>query len=201
MSTTTMPEPAPALVLFGRDEAGKPHAAWFDQASAALATKAAALMNMRAVPVETEPLRELATSLPKGRVFSSGRAFTPFIKAKLYERLAELTKDLAGLISNTASGTEAGRGPETAGDAQSGPAGGNSSASAEAPPVAKRPISPEQIGLSSTVLATTGPAEGWFEAEVMGLNGSMLTLKWADFPGEPSFVRRRHEVGFLPASR
>jgi hypothetical protein len=56
----------------------------------------------------------------------------------------------------------------------------------------------EEIGLGSLVLATTGPAEGWFEAEVIGINGAMLTLKWRDY-NEPTVVRRRHELGFLPA--
>ncbi len=87
----------PALVLFGRDQAGKPHASWFDAASVELAAKAAGMMSMRAVPVETDELREVAASLPRGRSFSSGRAFTPFVKGKLYERLVELTRDMLGL--------------------------------------------------------------------------------------------------------
>jgi hypothetical protein len=61
-------------------------------------------MNMRAVPVETDDLRQLAGALPRGRVFSSGRAFTPFVKGKLYDRLVELTRDLVGLSAATAPG-------------------------------------------------------------------------------------------------
>src|SRR4051812_6498488 len=41
-ATNPKPSPAaPAIVVFGRDEAGKAHAAWFDQSEAALAEKAA----------------------------------------------------------------------------------------------------------------------------------------------------------------
>ena len=151
MSNTIMPVPAPALVLFGRDEAGKPHAAWFDQASAELAAKAATLMRMRAVPVETEALRELATTLPRGRVFASGRAFTPFIKATLFERLAEATKDLIGLVSHTASDGEVGSSKAAGGEHQQEAA--EASVSHQAPTAEKRPTGPEQVG----VLATTGP--------------------------------------------
>ena len=97
MGVLTISPATPALVLFGRDQAGKPHASWFDAASVDLAAKAAGLMSMRAVPVETDELREVAASLPRGRLFSSGRAFTPFVKGKLYERLVELTRDMLGL--------------------------------------------------------------------------------------------------------
>ena len=73
--------------MFGRDHAGKPHASWFDGASAELATKAAGLMNMHAAPVDSENLRQFATSLPRGRVFASDKAFTPFVGRALYDRL------------------------------------------------------------------------------------------------------------------
>ena len=68
----------PALILFGRDDAGKPRASWFDALSADLARKAADLMKMRVLQVETEEQKEVARRLQPGRVFASGRAFTPF---------------------------------------------------------------------------------------------------------------------------
>ena len=200
MSVTAMLPPAPHIVVFGRDQSGKPHASWFDQASGELATKAAALMNMRAVPVETEAVRELVGTLPRGRVFSSGRAFTPFVKGQLYTRLIELLglsqadAEEAQASANrpkAAKGADAGQGASSSeAAASSGQAGGDGPSS--------RPTRADDIGLGSIVLATTGPAEGWFEAEVIGLNGTMLTLKYCDYV-EPTVVRRRHEVGFLPA--
>ena len=100
----TVTPSTPALVLFGRDQAGKPHASWFDAGSVELATKAAGLMSMRAVLIETDALREVVASLPRGRLFSSGRAFTPFVKSKLFERLVEATRDARG--SESAAATE-----------------------------------------------------------------------------------------------
>src|SRR6476620_10331478 len=41
----------PAVVVFGRDEAGKAHASWFDHGEAALAEKAAGLMGLRVLRV------------------------------------------------------------------------------------------------------------------------------------------------------
>ncbi len=52
--------------------------------------------------------------------------------------------------------------------------------------------------MGSLVLATPGPEEGWWEAEVIGTNGAQLTLRFRDY-NEPTIVRRRNELGFLPA--
>jgi hypothetical protein len=200
MSAISLSHPTPYIVVFGRDQAGKPHASWFDQASAELATKAATLMNMRAMPVETDAVRELVGTLPRGRVFSSGRAFTPFVKGQLYSRLVELL----GLSQSEADETA---GPQQGSDAsrpKGEPQGSGHDASTGADPGAPRsntrPARAEDIGMGSLVLATTGPTEGWFEAEVIGINGGMLTLKWCDYV-EPTVVRRRHEIGFLPAAQ
>ena len=79
---TTIPEAdasALALVVFGRDEAGKPHASAFDSSEAELAEKAAGLMGMRMLRIETDEQRDLAAKVPRGRVFASGRAFVPFV--------------------------------------------------------------------------------------------------------------------------
>src|SRR5215210_2690113 len=89
----------PTIVVFGRDEAGKPHASWFDATSAELAVKAADLMNMRVLKVETEEQRALARQLAPGRVFASGRAFTPFARANLYSKLVELAGGATGLAA------------------------------------------------------------------------------------------------------
>src|SRR3954469_7013739 len=105
----TLPVPAttqpsePCVVVFGRDEAGKPHASWFDAESADLAIKAADLMNMRVLKVETEEQKALARQLAPGRVFASGRAFTPFARANLYSKLVELAGGATGLTAVQAS--------------------------------------------------------------------------------------------------
>ena len=78
---------APALVVFGRDTTGKPHASAFTESEADLATKAAELMGLRLQPVQTDAERALAAKLPRGRVFATGRAFVPFIKAALFTEL------------------------------------------------------------------------------------------------------------------
>ena len=77
-----------AVVVFGRDDAGRPHASAFDATTAELAEKAAGLMGMRVLRLETDEQRALAAKLPRGRVFESGRAFVPFVKRPIFESLA-----------------------------------------------------------------------------------------------------------------
>lgn len=202
MSVVAYPQPTPVLVIFGRDQGGKPHASWFDQASAELATKAAALMNMRAVKVEGETLAEIASSLPKGRVFTSGRAFSPFINAKLYGRLIEATRDMLGLSTVETGEQEnedsAVSSEQTVAEETGAEAPRPEPQQPAKPAASKRPTRIEEVGLGSIVLATTGPTEGWFECEVIGINGGMLTLRWCDYV-EPAVTRRPNELGFLPA--
>ncbi len=78
---------APALVVFGRDATGKPHASSFSKSEADLARKAAELMGLRLLPVQADTEQALAAKVPRGRVFATGRAFVPFIKAALFTEL------------------------------------------------------------------------------------------------------------------
>lgn len=160
MGVLSLSSATPALVLFGRDQAGKPHASWFDAASVELAAKAAGLMSMRAVPVETDELREVAASLPRGRLFSSGRAFTPFVKGKLYERLVELTRDMLGLEpapavnSNEADAESDGAAVEVSGGAE-----GDTTSFANGEPTTEEAAMPTAVpvGASSSTPAKAAP--------------------------------------------
>lgn len=220
----TLPVPAqsqpsdPCLIVFGRDEAGKPHASWFDAASADLALKAADLMQMRVLKVETEEQKALARQMTRGRVFATGRAFMPFARESLYRQLVELAGGATGLTTVKASAegaAEAHRPAEFSVDgvqalaaalnepngAAAGPAKASERAAPPpAPTVNPRPRTWDEIGIGSLVLATVGVGDGWWESVVLGLNGEMFTLKWRDFPREPTFVRRRTDLALLPVS-
>ena len=107
-------------MVFGRDGAGKPRASWFDAVSADLATKAADLMKMRVVKIETDEQKALARQFAPGRVFASGRAFTPLARAAVFNKLVELARGATG---------QAIEGPK--GDAHAGVVNGDASASTE----------------------------------------------------------------------
>lgn len=183
----------PSIILFGRDSAGKPRASWFDAASADLATKAAEQMHLRILKVETEEQKAVARQLSPGRVFASGKAFTPFARATLFSRVVELATGTNGAPSTEAAASV----PDGAGAAADGSSAGSGSGVPSAP---QRPQDWDEIGVGSLVLALEPPDEGWWESIVIGISGEALTLKWRDFPGERVFVRRRSEVALLPAT-
>ena len=180
------PEPTDvALILFGRDEGGKPHAAWFAAADEALARKAAGLMGMHALQLADDQGRGLAAGLPKGKVFASGRAFVPFVKTAAFAALAEA----AGV---PADGPNPPRQP-----AATDPAAGSSGGGKASEPH-HQPKDWGEIKLGSLVLATEGAEDGWYESVVVEVKpDDLLVLRWRDWPELPVFPRRREHLGLL----
>jgi len=188
----------PSLVVFGRDGAGKPRASWFDAPSAELATKAADLMQMRVLKVETEEQKAVARQLAPGRVLESGRAFTPFARATVFSKLVELAhgaQEAATPVAGTGVAASAGNGATAAPDSS-----GTASSGGGAPNAPQRPQDWDEIGIGSLVLAHEGPEDGWWESIGIGVNGESLSLKWRDWPRYPVFVRRRTDLALLPAA-
>ena len=88
---------APALILFGMDETHSPRAAAFTGDQVELATKAAELMQLRAVPVVGPELAKLAAQLPLGRIYASGtRVSCRRSKYAVLRRLQELAPANSG---------------------------------------------------------------------------------------------------------
>lgn len=103
----------PTMVVLGRDDRGKPHASWFDEAQQIAARRAATLMDMQALPVSDDAVRGLAARLPQGRVFDSGKAFVPFVKGDLYDELVAHLPDggETGAAASAGSPTDASEAP------------------------------------------------------------------------------------------
>ena len=183
-------KPTPALVVFGADKAGKPHAAWFPTPDVSLATKAAATMGFRALVLCDDAQRSVAAELPQDRVFSSGRAFVPFVAKEVYERVQALA---GGSVraTNASIGIVA-QSPGKPGDGSDGCFGG----SGQADP--RYPRSWAAIAIGSLVLITEGEEDGWYEAVVVASKpGGEFTLQWRDWPDLPMLLRRRDEMALL----
>lgn len=191
---TVHPEP-PALVVFGKDDGGKPHASWFDAEEAPLAMKAAGLMGMVVLPVDKDELRALALKAPHGKVFASGKAFVPFVKAALFE-------DLVGYMPDPNAWPDR---PERPAKPEKLPRAGkraNSYAAAkDGSPSAQKPRYPKDwdaIAVGDTVLACEADQDGWFEAKVVEVKpGAQLTLQWRDWPDLPPFLRKAQQVALI----
>jgi hypothetical protein len=195
----------PTLIVFGRDGAGKPRASWFDAMSADLALKAADLMKMRVLRIKTDEERALALQLARGRVFATGKAFTPYTRASVFSKLLELARNATAPATMAAANPEKGQSKpsEVSAEQATQTAGTGPDAPPPKPtqPANARPKSWEEIGIGSLVLATIGREDGWWESEVLGINGETFTLKWRDWPREPAFVRRRGDLALLPITQ
>jgi len=194
---------APAVVLFGRDGAGKPHASSFTTTEAKLAEKAAELMGLKVLPIATEAERVLAAKVPKGRVFATGKAFAPFIKPELFVELqAASLKSGVTALKLVASSI-----PSAVVEASTGTL--QSSASEGAPPAkpqkgrggteAKQPCGWADIRVGTIILAAAPPRySDWFECVVVAAEGDdLFTLRYCDWPNEPTFVRRRVQLALM----
>lgn len=203
MSTDTLTaSDAPALIVFGLDDRGKPHASSFAEREATLATKAAALMGMKLLPVRTDAERALAAKLPRGRVFASGKGFVPFCKATLYAELEAAAPHSAAapqpvhpepVRSNTGEPHRV-----DSVSAASAPSPGDDGGS----PV-PQPSGWGDIQVGAIVLSAAVPGQmDWFECVVVGVEADdHFTLRYCDWRGEPTFVHHVSNIGLLHPSR
>lgn len=189
-TATTLP---PGLILFGRDENRRPHASRFAPEDTEAAERAATLMGMHTLAVADDQHGELAAPLPAGRIFAaSGKAFVPFCKAEVFERLLAA----AGLPDTPMPARAAAKPAEAAPPAAGGQGAPEGSGGAGG---RNRPSDWDGIGRGSLVLACCGPMEGWFEAIIEFTKAhDSFTLRWRDWPLEPTIVRKRSELGLLP---
>jgi hypothetical protein len=171
-STTTKRSPeGPALVVHGLGEDRKPRAAHFSEGQAELATKAAGLMGLGVLKVDTPEVAAIAAKLPAGRVYSSGRGFVPPVRRDLYAKLL------------TAAGLPVPNGTEE-----------NARQTATPPGL---PTTWDSIEVGHLVIAQEGPRDGWWEAIVVEKNDDMITLRWRDYPRQANVVRHRLAVALL----
>jgi len=203
MSTDTLTaSDAPALIVFGLDERGKSHASSFTQSDAALATKAAALMGMKLLPVRTDAERALAAKLPKGRVFASGKGFVPFCKASLYAELE------AAAPPNGAAPEPGHAEPPQSDTGEPLPVGPVSADAAPSPGPDRASSVPQPTGWSdiqvgAIVLSAAVPGQmDWFECVVVGVEADdHFVLRYCDWPSEPTFTHHVSGIGLLHPSR
>ena len=75
--------------MFGLDPTGKPKAATFPAHQADLATKAASLMQLRLLKIDSPELAQFAAQLPVGKIYASGHGFVPQVRTAIYDRLSQ----------------------------------------------------------------------------------------------------------------
>jgi hypothetical protein len=169
----------PAIIVFGDNEHRIPQAAWFPEAEADLATRAARLMGLRVLRIENDALRELAAQVRQGQVYAADRTFAPAVQRELFDRLSALAGPIAAPspVEITASKSD----------------------------VASRPASWQATVVGDLVIAHESHEDGWWEAivvaienDVVAIENDQLLLRWRDYARQPCMRRGRFEVALLP---
>jgi hypothetical protein len=172
------------VIVFGRD-GKKARGSWFPAEAGAAAHSAAEAMGMNALDVANDDIRQLATKLPQGRVFDSGKAFVPFVQTAVLEALVSHLPD-GELVKVRASG------------AASSP---SSPAASKAPAVAPHyPRGWDDIKVGSLVLASESEEDGWWPCIVQEAYEKEVRLKWRDYPDYEVFTRGRDQLALLWAA-
>lgn len=194
---TKLREVAPAaLVLFGLDDRGKAHAAWFDEDHADAGAAAAEAMCMFALPVEDDAVRSLAAQVPQGKIFTSGKAFVPFVKSSLFDTLVKHLPEYQHEQARQPVRASGGKAASNSYAIASGAADGRGAGAATVQH--DFPSDWSKIKVGSIVLASEGREDGWYEADVLeALPGNRFKLRWHDWPDLPKFDRAVTEIALL----
>jgi hypothetical protein len=181
MSKPTSATNISPVLLFGLDQSGKPKAGRFAGTHAEEAKHAAATMNLTVIEVATPQAEDLAKKMPVGRIHARGKAFIPFIKRELFDRLTALKAGLG----------------DSAADATAHP-GKKLAASGATPPLASAlPQSWDSLAPGHLVLVQESLEEGWWECLVLNREADILTLRFRDYPKVPSFQLHLRNVALL----
>jgi hypothetical protein len=178
-----------AVVVYGQDDGDKPRAALFKPSQAALAVKAAGLMKLNVLPIETTAQLAAVEKVPPGRLYANGRGFVPYVRRDLYDKVV----DLAG-PSDKKTASSINNGAHVGPDKKEGGA-----------PAAAAPALPTtwaEVGPGSQVLAQESVEDGWWESVVISRSSNdVLTLRYRDYPKLKPFTRHLATIGLLnPAS-
>ena len=181
MSKRPLKKPAPKkateakvdqLFVLGRNENGKPRGARFPEVKDDI-VHAAMLMNCSVIHPASASFAGLAMKLPKGRIYSSGRAFIPNIRSDLFEKLTTILAN----SEDTSSVHTLGQ--------------------VEVSPGVPLPKNWDEVEIGSMVLIHENPEDGWWEAIVLERRDDVLRLQLRDYPKLPIYERHISAVALV----
>jgi hypothetical protein len=193
-------EPAKANPVFvlGLDANGKPRGARFAELKDNIVS-AAVDMNCRVLIDQPEAISALGMKLPVGRVHGGGKVvklFVPNVRRELYDQLLEAARIAA---EQAEAKMEVGA-AEQSGEVKL-PTGQADAALANvrtlSPVTSGLPRSWESIAVGHMVLVHESPTDGWWEATVLKREDEILTLRFRDYPKQPTFIRHINTVALV----
>lgn len=175
------------LFVVGLDNKGKPRGARFAESNDHVVSAALDMM-LTAVLLPSPAFADLATKLPQGRLYASGKAFIPNIRRGL---LDELVAVLSQPDDTSQTHKLADPPGQTSKDASA------ATVSCISPVTSGLPRSWESIAVGHMVLTHESPVDGWWEAVVIKREDEILTLRFRDYPKQPTFMRHINTVALV----
>jgi hypothetical protein len=176
--------PSDPFFVIGFDKGRKPRGARFAEITD-LAFEAAAKSGLDLVHPASAAFVEAAKKLPKGRVYTSGKAFIPGIRLELANKLLELLET---------DGSQVHRPDRSWVDRANSD---SNQVACISPTIPGLPRSWESVGIGHMVLVHESPADGWWEAVVIDREAEVLTLRFRDYPKLPAFVRHISAIALV----
>jgi hypothetical protein len=194
MSKTTDKNDKPELqrFVFGLDESKKPVGARFPTSE----TKVLQVAQARKLECHTyynnQEWAALCMQLPVGRIYARGKAFIPFIKPDLYEKLQTALARCKEDHARSQNERTAAAALKAGADKTAPPS------VASGPTVASGlPRTWQEIAPGHLVLAQESLPDGWWEAIVVSRDDNILTLQYRDYPKAPKFTRHAATIALL----
>lgn len=162
----------PAVIVFGKDEGGKPHASWFTEADAGASDQSGRPDELFGFAGHLARHTRPGPGAARRADLCLGQGFLAVCKKATYEALSGFGEAFQPSVAEptpvpTATGT---------------------------------PSRWTDIVVGALVLATSEqPADGWFESVVVEDRGEgLFVLRWRDWPDLDAFVRRSDGLALLP---
>ena len=176
---------APAVIVFGMSDIGKPRAGTFPAAQQLLAGKAAATMGLSILAIKDQKTRAMAETLPTGRITAGEKGFIPFVRENLFTELLTAAKDHGIKLTPAMAKYVASQAERPQKDRKGDPS---------------LPKGWSQFAVGDLVLAQdSDPEDGWWRAIVIKTTGDMLSLQWQHRVSKRVFIRHKYNVGLICA--
>lgn len=192
-------EQSPKTVVFGLDDETKPRGGHFGEKDTEAAVKAATQLGLSVWKVSTPSLPDSVSKIPAGTATASGWNILPKISRELFEAVLQAATldspkraSTVPTISDQDRAAVKGQKPADLSELER-----QIIAVAHERQLGRLPDSWSAIKEGSVVLVHQNRDDGWWEGYVLKRQGNMVTLRWRDFPKQPTLIRHVSSLALM----
>lgn len=188
-----------SVIIFGLDDEPKPRAARYLEKDAQAAVKIAQQLHLNVWKVTTTTLPDLVSKVPFGNPATIGWTACPKVPREIWEAVLQAAtldnparKETVPTIEEEDKASVKGIKPADLSELER-----QIIAVAHERQIGRLPDSWSSIKEGSVVLVQQNRDDGWWEGYVLKRQGNMLTLRWRDFPRQPTIIRHLSTVALM----